>query len=93
MLLTASPLVNEMTYQPVADTSQHITSLTIAAIVVGIILGILAGYSIAAAGYGAFVAMGFWCLLSALVVCLVTEKAVVLIGFVPNLLIWPVQQS
>src|SRR5438093_5619116 len=76
--------------QPRPNLSQRITGRTVAAIFVGLILGVLSGYSVAGAGYGAFVALGFWCLLCPLVVCLMAEKAVVLIGFLPNTLIWPV---
>ena len=72
------------------NISQHVTGRTVASILVGLILGVLSGYSVGGAGYGAFVALGFWCLLCPLVVCLMAEKAVVLIGFLPNVLIWPV---
>lgn len=73
-----------------AKISQRVTGRTAASILVGLILGVLSGCSVAGAGYGAFVALGFWCLLCPLVVCLMAEKAVILIGFLPNVLIWPV---
>ena len=72
-----------------SNISERVTGRTVAAIFVGLILGVLSGYSVAGAGYGAFVALGFWCLLCPLVVCLMAEKAVVMIGFLPNTLIWP----
>ncbi|SRR6266436_698410 len=72
------------------NISQRVTGRTVTAILVGLILGVLSGGSVAGAGYGAFVALGFWCLVCPLVVCLMTDKAIVLIGFLPSILTWPV---
>ena len=72
------------------NISQRVTARTVASILVGLILGVQSGCSVAGAGYGAFVALGFWCLVCPLIVCLIAEKAVILFGFLPNVLIWPV---
>ena len=72
------------------NISQRVTARTVASILVGLFLGVQSGCSVAGAGYGAFVALGFWCLVCPLIVCLIAEKAVILFGFLPNVLIWPV---
>ena len=44
------------------------------AIFVGIILGCLSGYSVANAGYGAAVVLGFWSILSPLIVYRIADR-------------------
>lgn len=55
------------------------------AIIVGIIIGCISGYSVANAGYGAGIALAFWTILSAVVVYRIAERKAIWISVVPNI--------
>jgi hypothetical protein len=55
------------------------------AIIIGIIFGCIAGYSVGNAGYGAGVAIAFWSILSALIVYRIADRKAIWISVVPNI--------
>jgi hypothetical protein len=59
----------------------------ILAVFVGLILGCVGGYFVANAGYGAAVTLGFWGILSPLIVYRIAERKALWISVVPNVVL------